>query len=477
MAIPERISSATVAALLICSVVLPLGGQDRPADRRRYLDTVITRTTDDPRRTPIAPERRSGPEQVVVVRNGRVFDGTGAATREATLVITGNRITAILPPNAPSTWPRDARVIDAAGKTVMPGLIDLHTHLSYVSPGVSPDRVTDAADAALRGAERLRYYIEGGITSVRDVGSFGNIGMILKDWVREDRIPGPRVFPAGQLIVGLGGHGAEGDQGTSPLGSTVRIANGADDWRRAVREQFNDGADVIKIASHFTAEEVSAAVSEAHALGLRITCDCETFYIDRAVDAGVDMIEHPLPRSDEVISKMAAKGVASDPTLVPYEIIFDQSGGYWGSTSRRFTFSKEANLQMLRRLRRAGVKLGIGTDLVSNWFRYLPAPYLLEMQRFQEAGFAAAEVLAIATRQNAELLDMGDRLGTLTVGKLADVLIVNGRPDVALDDITKVDVVIRNGTIVVENGRVSIPRHVPLPMPKAGVTSDGSSSR
>src|SRR6476620_7704886 len=131
-----------VVALVTCSAVLPLGSQDRPAaDRRRYLDTAIPRTTDDPRRTPIAPERRSGPERVVVVRGGRVFDGTGAAAREGTLVITGNRITAILAPNAASTWPRDARVIDAAGKTVMPGLIDLHTHLSYVNPGVDPGRV------------------------------------------------------------------------------------------------------------------------------------------------------------------------------------------------------------------------------------------------------------------------------------------------------------------------------------------------
>jgi len=472
-----RVTSAVVAALISWSVGLPLGGQDRPADRRRFLDTAVTRTTDDPRRTPIPAERRTGPERVLVVRNGRVFDGTGAAAREGTLVITGNRITAILAPNAAATWSRDARVIDAAGKTVMPGLIDMHTHLSYVNPETDPGRVADAADGALRGAERLRYFIETGITSIRDVGSFGSIAMILKDWVREDRIPGPRVFPAGQLIVGLGGHGAEGDQGTSPLVSTVRIANGADDWRRAVREQFNNGADVIKIASHFSVEEVSAAVNEAHALGLHITCDCETFYVERAVDAGVDMIEHPLPRTDEVIAKMAAKGVASDPTLVPYEIIFDQSGGYWGSTSRRFTFSKEANLEMLRRLRRAGVKLGIGTDLVTNWYRYMPAPYLLEMQRFQQAGFTAPEVLAIATRQNAELLDMSDKLGTLTVGKLADVLIVNGRPDVTLEDITKVDVVIRNGTVVVENGGVSIPRHVPLPMPKAGTTSDGSGSR
>ena len=470
---PARTASATILAFLLTAAALPLRAQERPGDRRRFLDTAITRTTDDPRRTPIPIERRTTPAPVIVVRNGRVFDGTGAAAREGTVVITGNRISAVLAPNAPAAWPRDARVIDAAGKTVMPGLIDMHTHLSYVNPEVDAGRVTDAADGALRGAERLRFYIESGITSVRDVGSFGSIAMILKDWVREDRIPGPRVFPAGQLITGLGGHGAEGDQGTSPLGNSIRIANGADDWRRAVREQFNNGADLIKIASHFSVDEVRAAVDEAHALGLRITCDCETFYIDRAVDAGVDMIEHPLPRSDEVIAKMAAKGIASDPTLVPYEIIFDQLGGYWGSTSRRFTFSKAANLEMLRRLRRAGVRLGIGTDLVSSWYRYMPGPYLLEMQRFQEAGFTPGEVLAIATRQNAELLDMGDKLGTLTVGKLADVLVVNGQPDVRLEDITKVDVVIRNGTVVVESGRVSIPRHVPLPMPKPDSTTAG----
>ena len=84
------------------------------------------------------------------------------------------------------------------------------------------------------------------------------------------------------------------------------MASGPDDWREAVREQFNKGADVIKIASHFSRGEVTAAVEEAHALGVRVTCDCETFYIDWAVEAGVDMIEHPLPRTQEVIDKLAA---------------------------------------------------------------------------------------------------------------------------------------------------------------------------
>jgi imidazolonepropionase-like amidohydrolase len=97
-----------------------------------------------------------------------------------------------------------------------------------------------------------------------------------------------------------------------------------------------------------------------------VGCDAETFYIHWAVEAGVDVIEHPLPRTDETIQLMARKGTESVPTLVPYDYIFDQWGGYFGSTSRRFTFSKEANLEVLRRMKRAGIKMGIGTDLVIN---------------------------------------------------------------------------------------------------------------
>jgi imidazolonepropionase-like amidohydrolase len=454
------------ACWLIALVPVSLLGQERAQDRRRYIDTTVTRTTDDPRRVPLPPERPGAPQPVTVIRGGRIFDGTGSAAREGTLVLTGNRVTRILAPNA-TDWPRDARIIEAGGKTILPGLIDLHTHLSYTEPGVAPDRVNNEVDAALRGAERLRYYIESGITSIRDVGSFGNVAIVLKDWVRDNRIPGPRVFASGRAIVGRGGHGAEGDDEVSALKKNTHQASGPDQWREAVRTEFKAGADVIKLMSHFTQEEISAAVSEAHALGLKVAVDAETFYIDRAIEAGADVIEHPLPRSDEAIRKMAEKGIASDPTLVPYIIIFDQNGGYWGSTSRRFTFSKAADLEMLRRLKRAGVKVGIGTDLVSNWFRHLPYPYLVEMQQFVAAGFTPLEVLTIATKQNAEILDMDDKLGTLTPGKLADVLIVNGRPDQTLDDITKVDTVIRDGIVVVERGQVVLPRHVPLAMPKS----------
>src|SRR5260370_9866451 len=204
------------------------------------------------------------------------------------------------------------------------------------------------------------------------------------------------------------------------MGAT-RLASGRDDWRQAVREQFHKGADVIKLGSHFSAEEIKAAVTEAHELGLKVTVDAETFYIQRAVAAGADTIEHPLPRSEETIQLMAKKGVAADPTLIPYQIIFDEWGGYFGSTSRRFTFSKEANLEMLRRLRKAGIKCGIGTDLILHWYRYMPWPYITELKQVVAVGGTASDALMAATKTNSEIFDLAYPLRTCQPVKPADV--------------------------------------------------------
>lgn len=444
-------------------------GQERAQDRRRWIDFDRTQVTNDPRRVPM-PRTVQGPPGATVLTGGRLFDGTRAEAREATLVLERNLIHSVLPAGS-TDWPAGARVVDVSGKTVLPGLIDLHVHLtegtgaSPGSPGYDPADeeigAEDPSDHVLFAVERLRIYIESGVTSIRDVGSHGRIVFRLKEWVGKNRVLGPRIFPAGQLITSTGGHGAEKNYRPDPSWDSDRIAEGPEAWRAAVREQFNKGADVIKLASHFSREEIQAAVSEAHALGLRVTVDAETFYIQWAVEAGADSIEHPLPRTDETIRLMAERGTASVPTLIAYMYIFDRSGGYHASTSRRFTFSREENLEMLRKLKAAGVKLGIGTDLWTGLHEHQPGPYITELKQFVAAGFTKAEALVAATKSSAEILDMDDRLGTLEKGKLADVLVVDGSPDLDLDDLAKIDLVFKDGYLLVEGGRLSVPRHAP----------------
>jgi len=457
-------SVKSCALLVMLSFCLSVAGQEKAQDRRKFLDPA-TPVSDDPRRIPVKPGP-GGPDRSLVLRGGRIFDGTGAAAHEGTLVIERNKISKILPP-ASADWPKTAEVVDVTGKTILPGLIDLHTHLTYPSTEGDVLKAPSESDATLRAAEKLRYFVESGITSVRDVGSQGDVTFRLKEWVRENRLAGPRVFPAGQFITGEGGHSTENtpDEWIKWMGAT-RLASGPDDWRLAVREQFHKGADVIKLGSHFSFEEIRAAVQEAHELGLKVTVDSETFYIQRAVEAGADTIEHPLPRSEETIQLMAKKGVAADPTLIPYQIIFEEWGGYFGSTSRRFTFSNDANLEMLKRLKRAGIKCGVGTDLILHWYRYLPGPYIRELKNFVAAGWSVPEALTAATKTNSEILDMNDRLGTLEAGKLADVLVVDGKPDENLDDLAKVDLVIRDGFTVVQCGKLAVPRHVAAAAPK-----------
>ena len=440
-----------------------------PLDRSAYFDAGAA-TTDDLRRVAM-PVGFADTRTSYVIRNARLWDGTGAAARDATVIIVGNKISKILPADA-SEVPQGAEVIDAGGATVMPGLIDMHIHMTYVFDRTGSPQLTldNQADGALRGMERLRYFVEMGVTSVRDVAGNGLAPFILKDWADQGRIASPRVFPAGQLITGTGGHADElFIQRTAPEfeGSMIRVANGPDEWREAVRTQFKRGADWIKIASHFDEDEVRMAVQEAHQLGLRITVDSENVFTDMAVKAGVDCVEHPLPRSDETVRLMAQRGIASIPTIVPYQLIIQNYGGYYGTTSRRFTISEPRMFEQVKKMKDAGVKMGIGTDIVMSWYRRLPGPYIQELKNFQRVGYTPDEALVAATRTNAEILGMADRLGTIEPGKLADVIIVEGRPDLNSDDLTKVRTVMVGGRVIKRDGVVLQPPRTRDPEEKA----------
>ncbi len=226
-------------------------GQERAQDRRTWIDENAN-TTDDPRHIP-KPPGQQGPESTLILTGGRIFDGTGAAVRNGTIVIDGNKIKDILPPGS-TNLPRDAQVIDVAGKTIMQDLIALHEHMTEAGSLSGPTVVSNEAINTLKSVDRLRWYIECGVTSIRDFASHGDIPFRIKEFVAENRIPGTRVFPAGQIISSTGGHGNNGAHMNDPLVNAERAVDGPDEWRKAVLEQFNKGADVIKLASHFSQE-------------------------------------------------------------------------------------------------------------------------------------------------------------------------------------------------------------------------------
>ena len=458
------------------------GPEARPIyDRSQWLPPSVP-TSDEVLRIP-APPDHNAPEGSFVLVGGRLFDGTGKPARPATIVVEGKTIIAVLNPGD-RDWPADAVVYDVTGKTVMPGLIDLHAHLTFLN---WPDLMsafssanTSGAESAMRGVSRMAIYLQAGVTSVRDVASHGDVPFLLKRLQAAGEVPGPRIFAAGQLITQTGGHGAMHAFGPgypevadSNPNSMVRIASGPDEWREAVRIQFAKGADVIKLASEYTQEEITAAVDEAHSLGLPVTVDAETQYIDMAIRAGADSIEHPLPRSDDAIALMAERGIASVPTLVAYRVLLRGRGGYYGSTSRRFELNEVTIETMASKLRRAGVKMGIGLDVVVlAGTSYLPGTYIDELESFNRIGFTKSEALVAATKTSAEIMRMGDRLGTIETGKLADIIVVDGNPDEDFNALRKVQTAFVNGRLMLQDGRIYKPAHEEVPMPEAGAEAE-----
>lgn len=452
------------------------GPQARPLyNRDQWLPTSVP-TSDDVLRVP-TPADYNAPKGSFVLVGGRLFDGTGKPARPATVVVTGKAITAVLDPSDRS-WPTDAVVHDVAGKTVMPGLIDLHAHLTFFERGDAANIYSNAnfsgAESTMRAVKRMSVYLESGITSVRDVASHGDAPFVLKRLQASGDVPGPRIFAAGQLITQTGGHAAVHTFGPgwpevangNPNGM-ARLASGPDQWREAVRIQFAKGADLIKLASEYSQEEVTAAVDEAHSLGLPVTVDAETQYIDMAIKAGVDSIEHPLPRSDAAVALMAKRGIASVPTMIAYRIIQRGSGGYFGSTSRRFELNESTIEAMAAKMRRAGVKMGIGLDVVAlAGTGYLPGSYIDELEAFTRIGFTKTEALVAATKTGAEIMHMGDRLGTIEPGKLADIIVVDGDPDEDFAALRKVKSAFVNGRLMLQDGRIYKAPHVEVPLPQ-----------
>lgn len=419
-------------------------------------------TTDDPRRVPLPP-RQGVSDQSVLIVNATVIDGTGAAARRgADVLIKGDAIIAVGPTGTLGPAAQSARRIEAQGLYAVPGLIDLHVHFNgQRGDDFSRYRESESA-AAIRATLLAGQLVRAGITSVREPGTAGDATIRLREAIERNMLEGPRIFWSGRRIVSRGGHGDEITATASgrPLGLETsprsRVATGPWDWRLAVREEIRLQADWIKLTAPYAREEVVAAVEEAHLHGIPVTVDSFGKYTTWAVEAGIDCIEHPLDMASETIELMARRGTCLVPTLVAFYNVLKYgypsagipAGGFYYTMSRRFPVDHDQHLRVVRAAHRARVPIGVGTDIPFEVDRRYPQDYYTELELLKQAGLTDAQVLDAATRVGAQILKLGDRLGTIEAGKLADVLIVAADPLQDIDNLRKVRYVIADGKVI-----------------------------
>jgi len=393
-----------------------------------------------------------------VLRAARLLDVAGGRiVSPALVVLRGDRIAAVNPAKVPE---KPERIIDLGDRTLLPGLIDMHTHLLFDLGADSFDRTVreTAADAALRGAKNARITVRAGFTTVRDLGGRDFADIALMHAIDAGMVPGPRMFPAGNSIGITGGHAditglAPGILETGP---EQGIADGVDECLKAVRYQIKHGAKVIKIvatagvlsfegpvgAQQLSDGEMRAIVGEARRHGLKVAAHAHgTQGILAAVKAGVDSIEHGSMLSDEVIDAMRKRGTYLVPTSYLAEAIdLSVLPAIMAQKARYVLPLARASLS---RAIEAGVPIALGTDAAV----YPHGQNARELGVYVKLGMSPIDAIRTATIAASDLLGVDDR-GRIEVGLLADLIAVPGDP---LKDITvleRVQWVMKGGVVV-----------------------------
>jgi imidazolonepropionase-like amidohydrolase len=394
--------------------------------------------------------------EVIVVRAARLLDVmTGELRAPGVVVVEGERIRAV----NPASLPAGARVIDLGDTTLLPGLMDMHTHLTYDLDAESFHRGVreTAADAALRGARNARLTLEAGFTTVRNLGAGEFADVALGRAIDAGFVPGPRIFSAGHGLGITGGHcDTTGLRpGLLERGPESGVADGADEIRTAVRYQIKHGARVIKTCAtagvlsftdavgvqQYSDEELRVIVAEARRLGVRVAAHAHgTEGILAAVRAGVASIEHGSMLNDEAIAAMIEHGTYLVPTTHLADVIpLDVLPPVIRAKAEFVLPRAKTNLE---RAIRAGVKIAFGTDAAV----FPHGNNAKEFAALVARGMTPLEALRAATLYAADLLGVNDR-GVLAAGKLADVVAVPGNP---LEDIRATERVL----FVMKGGRI-----------------------
>jgi imidazolonepropionase-like amidohydrolase len=406
----------------------------------------------------------AAPAARILIRAGVVLDThSGKETADQTIIVTGGLISAIA---ATADTPRQAtdREIDLRGMTVLPGLIDVHTHLT-MDTNFDPyhELSTSIAQSALIGAHNAKVTLQAGFTTVRNVGAEGYADVDLRDAINADLIEGPHMQVSGPPLGITGGHC---DDNLLPFQYHVQgtgVADGVDAVQHKVRETIKYGADLIKIcatggvlskgddpqASQYTLEELKAIVADAHRLGRKVAAHAHGAQgILWATQAGVDSIEHGSYMTDEDITAMKAHGTYFVPTayLIDWMQQYGKLPPFYAQKMRDVSAVEKANA---KKAIKAHVKVALGTDAAVY-------PHGLNAHEFDvyvdQFGMSPLEAIQAGTVNAADLMGWSDKVGALEPGKWADVIAVSGDPlkDVKLLQhvafVMKAGVVYKSGT-------------------------------
>ena len=410
----------------------------------------------------------SGPvlKPLTIVKAGTLIDGVSStARRDQVITIRGNVISQIA--NASSAKiPADATVIDLSKYTVLPGLIDAHTHifLQGEDPAEGGYDVQllkyPLAFRAARATVSARRALEQGFTTIRDMetegAGYGDVG--IKMAIERGYIPGPRMFAATRAISTTGGYPLEGYAPEIEVPKGAQLIDGPIEARKAAREQLDHGADWIKVyMTHrswvgkngelvsqptLTVEELRAIVDEAHGWGKKVACHSYGgIGMQRALDGGCDSIEHGLMLSDAQVAQMIKQGTWLCPTLNIYYMDWAPADTPEGQRDRKRVSEHEASF---RRALAAGVKIAFGTDVGGfSW----TDPIAAEFTRMVELGMTPMQAIQAATSRAAELLERTGQLGVIAPGAYADVVAVDGDPLASVKVLENVGFVMKDGKV------------------------------
>jgi imidazolonepropionase-like amidohydrolase len=401
------------------------------------------------------------PPHVIAVRAGRLIDGLGGApVRDAVILIQGDRITAVGPGLA---IPAGAEVVDLSRKTVLPGLIDCHTHMTMQSGNYYEDLFRRSAiDAAVVAHVYARRTLEAGFTTVRDVGAAELIDVALRNAIDRGDVEGPRMQVATLAVGSTGGHNDV--SGFSPylhFNGFSGIADGPEEIRKLVRFEVKNGADLIKVmatagvlseeasvgAPQYSQEEMNAVVAEATMYGKKVAAHAHGAEgIKRAARAGVTSIEHGGLIDDEGIQLLVAKGIYLVPDIYTDEYLVAE-GEHLGLPPKMIEKEKELRKHQIANWKRAiaaGVKLAFGTDAGV----YPHGQNAHQFRSLLDLGLTPAQVIRMATVNAADLLGWSDRVGSLTPGRFADLIAVDGDPLADVTELQRVRFVMKGGTVI-----------------------------